>query len=497
MQIESYRKRMESFGQDLGLELYRYHSGHKEQVELTALYSDNSDLFSSESIQEVKTELDGTSEGFSSRRRSLKKIHQFLIDQHLEYRATSPAQELIRRMGTAAFSWNGKTVSVSRIPIQFQNESEASRRLKLSELYAGALGDTEETVHEKLSLQRSASAALGFRSYLQAREYISGVDYSGFLNAVDDALGRLDYSYLERLRVSVESTLGVPLQETGSWDVARWIKLNDPENAFPVKGLIPILKATVEELNISPETPDAIEFDLDCREGKRTRPICIPIRVPQEIKVLLCPENGSRHYGAFLHESAHAYHFAWTGASILIEDRIWGDRAVSESYAFLFERFLLEPEWLARRLSFVKSADFLRFQLLYREFLVRRYAGRLRFALQLYGEGMPGDLPYAFADIMQSYTGFLHHPEYWVTHAFDGVEAADYLRGWILECVLREYLCRRYGKAWMQNRSAAGFLKEIWETGQLYSADELAREIGAGCLDPQILADDLSGGARC
>ena len=73
----------------------------------------------------------------------------------------------------------------------------------------------------------------------------------------------------------------------------------------------------------------------------------------------------------------------------------------------------------------------------------------------------------------------------------DGFESADYIRGWILESMLREYLCSRHGKTWFLNRSAAGFLKEIWETGQLYRADEVGREIGFGELDPQVLAGEL------
>jgi hypothetical protein len=78
----------------------------------------------------------------------------------------------------------------------------------------------------------------------------------------------------------------------------------------------------------------------------------------------------------------------------------------------------------------------------------------------------------------------------------DGFESADYLRGWIFECMLREYLSRRYGKSWFRSRSAAGFLKEIWETGQLYRAGELSMELGMGDLEPQILADELLGGLR-
>jgi hypothetical protein len=351
-------------------------------------------------------------------------------------------------------------------------------------------------MRDRITLLHSTAAALGFGSYIEAREYITGVHYNSLLEAVDEVLGRLMDGWQERLRVSVEATLGISLAEAGSWDVARWRILNDPIQYFPGDSLLPSHEATLSELSIHPEIPDAITFDLAIRPHKRIQPCCIPIRVPQEIKIVMCPESGSDSYAALLHESGHAHHFAWTASSLPAEHRLWGDRALSEAYGFLFEHVLLEPDWLAHALSFIKSEDFLRFQFLYRIYLVQRYAGKLSFALRLYGEGLPDDASHCYAETMQAYTGLQHQPETWLEAISDGLEAADYLRGWILECMLREYLCRRYGSAWRRNRSAGGFLKEIWETGFLYRAEELCKEIGIGSLEPQILVDELSKGLR-
>jgi hypothetical protein len=75
--------------------------------------------------------------------------------------------------------------------------------------------------------------------------------------------------------------------------------------------------------------------------------------------------------------------------------------------------------------------------------------------------------------------------------AEDALHSADYLRGWIFELQLRDYLRSRFGSAWFAQKAAGRFLKEIWETGQLYSVDELCREIGLGELEPQALTDDF------
>jgi hypothetical protein len=62
--------------------------------------------------------------------------------------------------------------------------------------------------------------------------------------------------------------------------------------------------------------------------------------------------------------------------------------------------------------------------------------------------------------------------------------------------MLKEYLRTKFGNAWALNGAASSFLKEIWETGFLYSAEELCREIGLGNLEPQVLTDQLWEGLQ-
>ena len=371
-----------------------------------------------------------------------------------------------------------------------RDEPDAVKRRKLSERHARALGESD-LKQRHVAQMRSAAARLGFKGYAEARERISETDYGQLLNSFDAVLSRLEDRYFEQLRVSFE-TAGIPFQQAGYWDVAHWQKKYDQEHVFTGKNLLPVIEATVSELGIQPERADAIAIDFEHRASKQTRPFCIPIRIPDEIKIVILPENGSRHYAGLLHESGHAHHFAWTNPSLPVEHRIWGDRALSESYAFLLEHCILDPQWLARMLLFQKSKEFLHFQSLFRMFLVRRCAGKLCFAVRLHEQESFAGMPEVYAEIMKAYTGLEHLPESWLRELPDGFDSADYLRGWALESMLREYLCSKYGKAWFLNRSAAGFLKEIWETGLLYRADELCR----GCEEGNRIDDsEVDGGS--
>ena len=495
MHIESYRARLEEFEQNLNRELFDYYSGRKRQLDILSVYADYSDLFSAESIHEVESALKNTSETFGGRKRSLEKIAQFLIDQYLDSHAAPLAQESARFEAQQTLLWEGKEISLFQVPTYLRDEPDAIARRKLSERHARTLGESELR-QEIASRLRSASIALGFKNYAEARKRISGIDYKQLLRSFDAVLSRLEDLYFEKLRVSFETSLGCPFQEAGAWDVARWQNKNDQETIFSRKNLFPVFEATVSELGIQPERSEAISFDLDHRTQKLPGSFCIPVRIPHEIKVVMQPEDGSRYYAALLHESGHAYHFAWTSSTLPVENRIWGDRALSESYAFLLEHFVADPQWLIRALQFTKSKEYLQFQSLFRVFLVRLHLGKLSFAVKLHEQESLEGMPQIYAETMKAYTGLEYQPESWPHELPRGLDSADYLRGWAMESMLREYLRSKYGNAWFLNKAASGFLKEIWETGQLYRCEELCREIGIGDLEPQVLVDELSEGLQ-
>lgn len=494
MNIDTYRSRLGDYEEGLNRRLYQFYSGWSHSLDLVGLYSDYSDIFSLDSIHEVESEYQNTSASFDSRRKSWNKIQDYLKDQHLDAALAPLTEEILNFENQIKVVWEGKDLSFAQIPQHLKNESDAFKRRNLNERYARELQKSEGLRLESVARLHSSAVQLGFKNYVDAREHIDHVEYHKLLASLDAALQPLEDRYREHFRLSFERVHS--LQEAGSWDIAYWEKNNEAEQVFPKDELQSTVQSTVLELGVQPEREDSIFIDLENREGKRTGPLCIPIRIPDEIKILMIPGGGSGRYFALFHEIGHACHFAWTSRSLPVEHRIMGDRALSESYAFLLESFPRDREWLSRMFSFVKSWDFLRFQALFRLFLVRRCVGKLRFAINLYGRENMDGMPESYSETMKAYTGLAHPHEFWLKDLSNGFCAADHLRGWMCEAMLREYLRTKYGNSWIMSRSAAGFLKEIWETGQLYSADELCKEIGMGDLTPQLLMDEISEGLK-
>jgi hypothetical protein len=494
MQIESYRTRLEEFEQSANRELYLYRSGQKDRLEIGTLLSDYSDLFRKENIREIESELER--ESFESRRKSLQKIRLSLIDQYLDLRTAALDDEIANIQSGQTLLWEGRKIPVSRAGAYLRAESDAQKRRALHERQLESYEEIEEPLQRRFGILQAAAAELGFKNCVEARERITGIQYEKLLNTFEEVLDRLGDKYLERLRVSFEMTLGIAFPEAGAWDAARWEEKNEPPGVFLEQNLAGMVGSAISELEIRPENSGSISFDFETRVRKQPGAFCIPIKIPQEIKIVMTPGNGSRHYAALLHECGHAYSLAWMSPSLPMEHRLLGDRALSECYAFLLENFIQEPEWLARMLHFTKSGDFLRFRAMYRIFLLRRCIGKLRFAVSFYGKGSCDDAPQIYSETMKRYTGLQYLPESWPADSEDPFASADYLRGWALEAMLREYLRTKYGNSWASSRSASKFLKEIWETGFLYRADELCREIGIGDLEPQVLADRLWEGLR-
>ena len=54
-----------------------------------------------------------------------------------------------------------------------------------------------------------------------------------------------------------------------------------------------------------------IRLDTGEREGKRSRAFCAPVRVPDEVYLVLRPHGGQTDWNTFLHELGHALHFAY------------------------------------------------------------------------------------------------------------------------------------------------------------------------------------------
>jgi len=63
-----------------------------------------------------------------------------------------------------------------------------------------------------------------------------------------------------------------------------------------------------------------------------------------------------------------------------------------------------------------------------------------------------------------------------------------YLRSWAFEAQFRTHLRERWGSDWFAKREAGSLVRELWETGNSMSADEILHEVTGQEIDMDAVA---------
>ena len=197
--------------------------------------------------------------------------------------------------------------------------------------------------------------------------------------------------------------------------------------------------------------------------------------------LVIQPLGGPMDWQALFHEAGHAEHFAGTSRDLPFEARRLGDYAVTETHAALFERLVAEPSWLRRLLDFARPADYAATSATRDLFLLRRYAAKLLYEVELHAAHEPLALRTRYVELLGDALKFEPSPTDWLADVDSAFYATAYLRSWAGEAQLRSHLRERWGAEWFTRREAGSFLRELWELGQGPTADELIEDAtGAG-----------------
>jgi hypothetical protein len=281
------------------------------------------------------------------------------------------------------------------------------------------------------------------------------------------------------------------LEDAGPQDLARLWRAPEFDRLFPAERSVAALRETLAGLGIDLDRQANVEIDLDEREGKQPRAFCAPVRVPGRVILVVLPQGGHDDYKAIFHEAGHVEHFANTSASMPAEDRVLGDSAVTEGWAFLFEHLVSDPTWLAARLDAPRPDDYVRFDALNELFLARRYSAKLAYEVELHSGAELDGLPERYAAHLTAATCVPYPPQDHLTDVDPGFYCTYYLRAWALESHLSQHLRERFGRDWFRRREAGMLLRELWELGQSLTAEQLLRELTGARLEFGVIADHL------
>ena len=265
--------------------------------------------------------------------------------------------------------------------------------------------------------------------------------------------------------------------------LSRWSAL---EARFEPAGVVAALGFLAAGLGIVPDRLSALAF----RDAEGPGIACFAPRVPEAIVVSMGNVAGPARYRAGLAAGGIGISTAFTSPELPVERRIAPDPGLRQGWGFLFADNLAEEAWLQEFVG-QRAADFAREVACWELIALRHAAASLVFELDLAAlpcGSEPGAAIEAFADGIRESRGVSIDPRLAIpVHALE-LPSLHWLRGRAFASQLRDFLRHEFGRSFWRERRCGDLLKELWQTGTTYSAEQLTDELGFGplVLDPQF-----------
>jgi hypothetical protein len=475
--LAGYRADAEEFVSSLDREYYLHYAGLQDEFDIEPIYERHAGLFSRDSVLRLREE--GT-----------PPLLEFAV-HGLIGRATKAEQaELARREASLEIELDGETLPYRQAAVVQVNERDPERRATIEEarLEAAAL-ELDPLLREMLERSHALTSELGWRSMREMCEELSGIDLGALERQTSAFLADTEDSYEAVVSAPLERELGFGFERLRRSDFGFFFRAPSLDAAFAGDRLLPSLAETLSGLALD---PPGVIMDTELRPKKTPRAFCSPVRVPDEVYLVITRRGGRDDFETLLHEAGHAQHFAHMEGSLPMEHRYLGDNSITESFAFLFQHLSADPAWLEARLGVTDAGEIEAQARAAKLVFLRRYAAKLSYELELHSS------PPSLDPLREVYARRLSeavHVDWpsasWLSDVDAFFYAAAYIRAWALETHVRRLLKERFGEHWFDEPEAGEFLKSLWREGQSMRGDELLNELTGEELDFGALLEDI------
>lgn len=483
MDLHAYSREAEAFLAALIREYYQHEAGLKDTLQISPIYERYRDLFALETVQELLAR---------QGEREARYLAEFASSGLIENSLRELTEEITNAEARATVAWEERQVPYRQAPILIANESDYARRHELERRTVAETAALNPLRERRLRRAHELARELGFADYVAMCEELGELQLGWLAEAMRELLSRTRDRHGEEMEARLHAA-GIPRAEATTADWALLRRAHQFDHLFPKEQLLPALRKTLAGLGRELDSLEYLHVDVEDRPLKSPRAFCAPVRVPQEVWLVTRPHGGHDDYDAALHEAGHALHYTHVNPDLPLAYRHLGDNSVTETYAFLFGNLEKNPVWLREVMGATEVEEYLalvRFTSLY---MLRRYAAKLHFELELHRSSQPGLLGARYAETLGEAVQVRVWPENFLFDLDDGLYTARYLRAWMLEVQLRGALIEQFGERWFAKAEAGAFLRDLWALGQQFPGHELAQRLGYGGLEVEPLVRDLLG----
>jgi hypothetical protein len=480
--LEHYRREFVDFNIASSREYYLFFSGKKPRYGISEIYSRYSDLFTLEAIERLKKQRDEIDEYYETNRTALSRLINFASEHYLELKVKELNEEIANAEADSKIEWGSDKIQYQDLPLILGNEKNQKTRRDLYNRQIRLIDSINYLRIERIEKYQTLSAKLGFDNYLELNKEQKKVDFVALDSQMQQFLANTDKIYRINLEHELSKHLHLPLSEAERYDSFYFVRLHQYNQLFPPKLFLSAYRETMDDLGINVEQQKNIKIDLSRNHRKSARAFCAPIVIPDDIRLVIKPVGGISDYEAFFHEAGHCQHFAFTAQDLRPEFKYSGDYALTETFAFLFNYLVGDQYWLEQMLNRTDLNELYSALMLTKLYSIRRHAGKLHYEIKLFSSKTSDKLADEYEESLSNSTYFHYNKVEYLTDIDGGLYTANYLRAWIFEVLLRNYLMTRYGRKWWKSKRAGNLLKEIWNTGNRYTVEEISSQIGLGPL---------------
>ena len=453
-----------------------------------SLYDDLCDILNPITISRVRRAAIPTKER--------ERIFHALLGHYLQYSLFPDENELFTWMKGAAAHVDGEKIYFKDILSWCQKGSDLEKRRVMEKessslckfLRPFALGFWKHLIE-------LIDEEFGYESYVAFCKDKKHVDYDAFVIRLRELLEQTQPLYFEAMESWAQMSMGLPLAELNRFDGIYLLGLGECDHLFPNK--IPLIDYLdfFNHWEIQVRNVPGIHLHIEHSPKKSAQAMSFPLRIPDEIHLVMNPQGGWIDLETLFHEMGHALSHAFTSPKLsLAEKDFFTSNTLSETYAFLLQNMCLAPVFLERQLGLSATAiEEITYYKALKDFSVfRRYAGKFLAEYEMFNENDIGGGD-SYARLLKKYTGFSYRPE---TQLFDLVPefyALDYVISWIAEATMEKKLVQTLGDDWMFKAEAGRILRDWWHCGNRYELDEFFAINGIGPVDPRDIVERWQG----
>lgn len=368
--------------------------------------------------------------------------------------------------------------------------ADAERRHTIEAAHLEVLDEQRDLQEIFLDRYREGIAELGYGTHVQANEILGNIDLSTLARHGERFLEVTAALYFELLGQYLPRLTNVATGSARAADVARLEAAAEFDSVLPGGETHRRVLAAIEGTGLDPLAEGRIQVDWEAYLGSGVGAVCHAFAVPDDVRLAVSTRSGRPALVAFLAAYGQALHHGYTDPSLSVEQRRMGDGSVVHAAGGLFETLGRDRSFLVRVYDFPHSRleDFRRISALCALLRVRSEIVALRYTLAYFDEGADGA---SYVESMQEVTGFEHDSREAIWRVDPGFGVARRLRGAQLAAVHAAAVRSRYDEDWYRNPKAGAYLKDLFEHGQRYTAQEIAVQLGAQRLNFDALVGEL------